>query len=336
MSKYYTIPIFIPEQACPFQCVFCNQRKISGHISIPTHSEVIKIVNDHLASFKQKDRIVDVAFFGGNFTGIPLQEQEAYLKLVQPYLNSGAIQGIRLSTRPDYINAEILDLLEQYRITTIELGAQSMDDEVLQKSHRGHSAQQVVDASRLIIDRGFKLGLQMMVGLPGDSFESSLMTAQKIVNLGAHCTRIYPTLVIKDTALHQWYTKGKFVPLTLKTAVEWVSQLLPVFEQGGVKIIRTGLHPSEGLVKGKDLIAGPYHPQFRELVLSTIWLKNLLSLVKQRNGQHVVFEIPVGQKNYAIGFGGQNRNELLKKVKSVKFIECSLLNGREVRVKVSD
>lgn len=336
MSKYYTIPIFIPELACPFQCVFCNQRKISGHISIPTHPEVIKIVNDHLASFKQKDRIVDIAFFGGNFTGIPLQEQEAYLKLVQPYLNSGAIQGVRLSTRPDYINAEILDLLETYRVTTIELGAQSMDDEVLKKSQRGHTPQQVEDASRLILGRGFKLGLQMMVGLPGDSLESSLMTAQKIVNLGAHSTRIYPTLVIKDTALHQWYTQGKFVPLSLKTAIDWVSQLLPVFEQGDVKVIRTGLHPSEGLEKGKDLIAGPYHPQFKELVLSAIWLRNLLPLVSELNGQRVVFEIPVGQKNYAIGFGGQNRNELLKKVKSVMFMESSLLNGREVRVKIPD
>jgi len=332
MIKHYTIPIFIPELACPFRCVFCNQRKISGHITIPNHEEVIKIVKDHLASFKRTNRKVDVAFFGGNFTGIPMAEQEAYLKLVQPFLDSGAIQGIRLSTRPDYITDEILDLLVKYRVSTIELGAQSFDDQVLKASFRGHTAQQTTDAARAILQRDFQLGLQMMIGLPDDTEESALHTARRIVALGATSTRIYPTLVIKDTALHQWYSEGKYSPLTLKEAIRITALLLPIFEEGNVRVIRTGLHPSEGLVPDKELVAGPFHPQFKELVLSTMWLEVLLEATSEIVSAHVTLEIPKGQLNYAIGHKAHNRKQLLKKFNTVRFVEKDNLKGREIIV----
>ena len=333
MLKHYTIPVFIPELACPFQCAFCNQRKISGHISIPDHSEVIKIVNAHLASFKQLNRSVDVAFFGGNFTGLPLHEQEAYLKLVQPFLSSGEIQGIRLSTRPDYINPEVLNLLSSYQVTTIEIGAQSFDDKVLKKSHRGHTARQTEQAAKAIIEKGFQLGLQMMIGLPGDSLQSSLFTASRIVELGATSTRIYPTLVIKDTALHDWYKKGRYTPLSLEEAVHWTTQLLLIFEKGNVKVIRTGLHPSEGLVFGKDLVAGPYHPQFRELVLSAIWVNKLRSVISDVKHTGVEFIIPKGQLNYAIGHKGLNRLQLLNELQSVKFTESTEIKGMDFKIR---
>ena len=334
MHKHYSIPIFIPELACPFQCAFCNQRKISGHISIPDHAEIIKIVKSHLASFKQSDRVVDVAFFGGNFTGIPLYEQEGYLKLAQPFLSSGEIQGIRLSTRPDYINKEVLDLLESYGVTTIELGSQSFDEEVLIKSHRGHTAKQTEAAAKAILDRGFKLGLQMMIGLPGDSLKSALYTARRIVALGATSTRIYPTVVIKGTALNNWYDKGAYIPLSLEEAVDWSTYLLPIFENGNVQIIRTGLHPSEGLVLGKDLVAGPFHPQFKELVLSEIWLRQLLLAISNFGDKSVQITIAMGQINFAIGHKGLNRKVLLEWVKSVKFTESDHLKGRDFEIQI--
>jgi len=332
MIKHYTIPIFIPELACPFRCVFCNQRKISGHITIPTPEEVIKIVKDHLASFKRIHRKVDVAFFGGNFTGIPLADQEAFLNLVQPFLDSGDIQGIRLSTRPDYINPQVLDLLQKYRVTTIELGAQSFDDRVLKASFRGHTAQQTTNASRAILRHGFELGLQMMIGLPGDTERSALQTAHRIVELGASSTRIYPTLVIKDTALHQWYAEGKYSPLSLEEAIRITALLLPIFEEGHVRVIRTGLHPSEGLVPDKELVAGPFHPQFKELVLSAMWLETLLEATSKTISSKVILEIPKGQLNYAIGHKGYNRAQLLRKFDTVSFVEKEELKGRKVVV----
>jgi len=332
MIKHYTIPIFIPELACPFRCVFCNQRKISGHITIPNHGEVIKIVKDHLASFKRVDRTVDVAFFGGNFTGIPMAEQEAYLKLVQPFLDSGEIQGIRLSTRPDYINTQVLDLLEKYRVSTIELGAQSFDDQVLKASFRGHTSQQTTDAAEAIRHRGFELGLQMMIGLPGDTKESALYTARRIVELGATSTRIYPTLVIRDMALHQWYAEGKYSPLSLEEAIRITALLLPIFEEADVRVIRTGLHPSEGLVRDKELVAGPFHPQFSELVQTAMWLEVLLAATSGIVSSKITLGIPTGQLNYAIGHKGHNRLQLLKKFDTVRFVERKNLKKREVIV----
>ncbi len=192
MQKHYNIPIFIPELACPFQCVFCNQEKISGQQRIPDEKEIEQIIKEHLSSFRRTDRVVEVGFFGGSFTGIPIEEQEQYLRIVQPYIDQGEVNGIRLSTRPDYIDEEILNVLKKYRVTTIELGAQSMDDDVLKKSFRGHTAKQTEQAAKMILENGFELGLQMMIGLPGDTLEKSIKTATKIIEYGASNTRIYP------------------------------------------------------------------------------------------------------------------------------------------------
>ncbi len=331
-KKHYTIPVFIPELACPFQCVFCNQRKITGRQFIPDDSEIIRTIDEHLLSFKEKERNVEIGFFGGSFTGIPIEQQAHYLKLVRPYFKKREITGIRLSTRPDYINPRVLDLLKQWDVGTIELGAQSFDEDVLKQSFRGHTARQTEKAAKAILDYGFDLGLQMMIGLPGDTLEKTINTAKRIVELGASDTRIYPTVVIKDTALYQWYKNGEYQPLSLEEAVDWVKKILPVFEEAGIKIIRVGLHPSEGLLSGEELIAGPFHPSFRELVLTEIWRDLLTTIPETKKQDHIEIRVPPGQINYAIGYNGKNRKRLLEKFNSVKYVGDDKLRGREFEV----
>lgn len=321
MIKHYNIPIFIPELACPFQCAFCNQEKISGHSLIPDDEQIIETIENHLNSFTEKERIVELAYFGGSFTGIPYEQQEHYLSLVQAFIKKGHIQSIRLSTRPDYINDKILQLLKKYNVETIELGAQSLDDEVLKKTFRGHTVKQVEEASTLIHKYGFKLGLQMMIGLPGDSLEKSIFTANKIVDLGADNTRIYPALVIRDTAMHTWFKNGKYSPLSLEEAVNWTKEILPIFENAGVNVIRVGLHPSEGLISGDELVAGPFHISFRELVLTEIWNDKLKSLLKLEQHNKLEITIPYGSLNHAIGHKAKNKKMLLIKYKFVSFKE---------------
>lgn len=321
MIKHYNIPIFIPELACPFQCAFCNQEKISGHSLIPDDEQIIETIENHLNSFTEKERIVELAYFGGSFTGIPYEQQEHYLSLVQAFIKKGHIQSIRLSTRPDYINDKILQLLKKYNVETIELGAQSLDDEVLKMTFRGHTVKQVEEASALIHKFGFKLGLQMMIGLPGDSLEKSIFTANKIVDLGADNTRIYPALVIRDTAMHTWFKNGKYSPLSLEEAVSWTKEILPIFENAGVNVIRVGLHPSEGLISGDELVAGPFHISFRELVLTEIWNDKLKSLLKLEQHNKLEITIPYGSLNHAIGHKAKNKKMLLIKYKFVSFKE---------------
>ncbi len=335
MPKHYTIPIFIPELACPFQCVFCNQEKISGHQNIPDENEIRQTIIEHLKSFKRKKRTVEIGFFGGSFTGIPIEEQKHYLGIVQPFIDSGEVNGIRLSTRPDYINKEILDVLKKHRVTTIELGAQSMDDEVLEKSYRGHTSKQTEQASEMILDNGFELGLQMMIGLPGDTREKAVFTAKRIIELGASNTRIYPALVIKGTAMHKWYDEGKYIPLSLEEAINRTKQILPLFEEAGVKVLRVGLHPSEGLLSGHELIAGPFHQSFKELVLSEIWYEQLKPLLNKDEGRNLIIYVPKKERNYAIGYGAKNHKMLLEKFGKVEFVVHTSLQGRDFSVSIS-
>ncbi|MBE0651072.1 MAG: radical SAM protein [Bacteroidales bacterium] len=332
--KHYTIPVFVPELACPFQCAFCNQEKISGHQNIPTEKEITDSFDAYLRSFRETNRHVEVGFFGGTFTGIPLAEQENYLRLVQPYLDAGTIHGIRLSTRPDYINSAVLSILKQYRVTTIELGAQSLDDEVLKASYRGHTARQVEQASEMIRDAGFDLGLQMMIGLPEDTLEKSLATAQKIIELGASNTRIYPALVIRDTAMHQWFRQGKYKPLSLEEAVEWSRPLLLMFEKARVNVIRMGLHPSESLLDHTDLVAGPFHPSFRELVLTQIWKELFIPLLRENKGKKVEIQVPAAELNAAIGHHSENKKILLRHFHEVKFVPVEKLKNRNFRLTI--
>lgn len=327
--KNYTIPIFIPELACPFQCLYCNQQKISGTLSIPSDKDIHKIITDHLKTIPQNSH-VELGFFGGNFTGIPMNEQKHYLEEVHPYLLQGKIHAIRCSTRPDYINEEVLDLMKKYGMKTIELGSQSVHDDILLMAERGHTFEDTIRASEMIKEFGFNLGLQMMIGLPGDTKEKAIITAQKIIELGAENTRIYPTLVIRDTKLEELYNEGKYEPLSLQEAVEWTADILELFEQANVKILRVGLHPSEGLLDGSELIAGPFHPSFRELVYTKIWRKKF----KKLNFEKKEIKIRVSPKelNYAVGYQSSNKKYLEEIFSYVKFAIDPKLKKRNFNV----
>jgi histone acetyltransferase (RNA polymerase elongator complex component) len=295
---------------------------------MPSEEEIINIIEQHLATIPSINSHIEIGFFGGNFTGIPINEQENYLKLIQPYIEKGAVKGIRLSTRPDYINEDVLQLLKTYHVSTIELGAQSMDDDVLQLSGRGHKAEEIVRASKLIKANGFSLGLQMILGLPGDTLDKSIATAKKIVALKADNTRIYPTLVIKDTELEILYKEKKYTPLSLEQAVEWAKEVYKIFEEANITVLRMGLHPSEGLISGESLIAGPFHVSFGELVITALWKDVLVELLHKENKDEITIHVSPTQMNYAVGYNASNKKMLFSHYKKVKFIADSSIVNR--------
>lgn len=317
--RHYNIPIFIPEEACPKQCVFCDQRQISGIGNVPLPKEVQHIINRYLSTIDHKNSHVEVAFFGGSFTGLGMSLQEEYLAAVQPFISEGKVKSIRLSTRPDYINERILAMLKSFHVSCIELGAQSTDEEVLELSGRGHGASEIVDAVHLIKSFDFELGLQMMIGLPGDTSEKSVQTANDFISLGADNTRIYPTLVIKGTELANMYDLGKYKPLSIDMAVKQTAIILRMFEESNVKVLRVGLHPSEDLVEGSGYIAGPFHASFKELVLTNIWEEELAKL-NPLSGNEICISVAPRQLNYAIGFKGGNREMLMKNFEKVNYV----------------
>jgi histone acetyltransferase (RNA polymerase elongator complex component) len=331
-KRHYTIPIFIPQLACPFRCVFCNQEKITGRGHIPGVGEVINTIEQYQFSYPKGKKHVEIGFFGGNFTGINTDDQEKYLRVAKQYMDKGIVDGIRLSTRPDYIDEMRLHLLKKYGVTTIELGAQSMDNDVLTRSARGHTAEDTEKASRMIISAGLRLGLQMMIGLPGDTLEKSVLTAARIIELGACETRVYPVLVIRGTKMAEWYEKGKYKPLSLEEAIEWLKEILPLFEDAGVEVTRVGLHTSEGLLSGKELLAGPFHPSIRELAMTEVWWDRLNGLIQHENHEKISISVHPSQYNFAVGYYGKNRKKLLQHVKKVSFIKDKELKNSEFYV----
>lgn len=299
---------------------------------MPGPTNVKTIIGEYLNSFPVHEKVVEVGFFGGNFTGIPPAEQEEYLKVAHQFLQKGCIDGIRLSTRPDYIDEKIIRLLKKYEVSTVELGAQSMVDSVLQKSKRGHSASDTTMASAMIKQAGMRLGLQMMIGLPGDSLEHDLLTAEKFVELQADDTRIYPALVIKGTALEQLYRQKKYKALSMNDAIAITASVYKVFESEHIRVIRIGLHPSEGLESGSDLVAGPYHKSFRELVMTSLWAEALMPLMKSKEYKKVEVYVAPDQVNYAVGYAAQNKKALLQFYDNVVFIQDQSLKNRNYDV----
>lgn len=316
--KHYNIPIFIPELACPNRCIYCNQRYISGQLQAVKPEEIKQIIEQHLATFIRPSE-VELAFFGGSFTGIDEKDMLTYLQIVQPYIEQGEIKSIRISTRPDYINEKILDILQQYNVKDIELGAQSLNEEVLAFAKRGHTVRDVENASQLIKSYGFSLGLQMMIGLPLDTVEKSKETAKKILKLGAESTRIYPTLVINNTDLADLYRQNKYKALSLDEAVDWTAEIYKILSQSSIKILRVGLHPSEALINGTELLAGPFHVSFKELVLTKIWQEKFEKL--PINTKTIL--VNPKEINYAIGYNSKNKQLLQKKFPYLKFISDS-------------
>lgn len=274
MTRHYIIPIFVPHFGCPNDCVFCNQRKITGLSTNLTPKDAEEIIISHLNSFKENS-FIEIAFYGGSFTAIDLEIQSKLLNVAYKYKKMGKVNEIRLSTRPDAIDELILSNLKEFQVDTIELGVQSIDDDVLALSNRGHQASDVYRATRLIKNYGFNLGLQMMLGLPGDTIEKSINTAKEFIRLKPECVRIYPTLVIKNTDLEKDYLNRSYKPLSMDGAIELCTILLMMFKLNDINVIRVGLQPTENIQLGKDVVTGPFHPAFRQLVESNI-IKTIL------------------------------------------------------------
>lgn len=269
-NKYYIVPIFVPHIGCPHDCVFCNQKKITGRDDHVDYDYVINRAEEVLSTIDKKNSFVEISFFGGSFTGIPFDYQKELLSAAKKLVDDGKIDSIRLSTRPDYINDTILNNLKAFGVKTIELGIQSMDDEVLRAAERGHTVEDVYRAVELIKEFDFELGLQMMIGLPKDNEEKDIKTANEIVNLKPNFVRIYPALVIKDTEMEKMFKEGLYIPLSLQDAVNITKKVYLIFIKNDINIIRVGLQASEGIALGRDVVAGPFHPAFRELVEGSI------------------------------------------------------------------
>ncbi|MBQ3438247.1 MAG: radical SAM protein [Fusobacterium sp.] len=304
--RHYNIPVFISHFGCPNACVFCNQKKINGRETDVSLEDLKNIIDNHLKTLP-KNSIKQVAFFGGTFTGISMGLQKAYLEVVKKYIDNGEIHGIRLSTRPDCINIEILEQLKKYGVQTIELGIQSLDKEVLAATDRAYDEGVVENSCKLIKKYGFELGIQLMVGLPCSTFENDYETAKKSLELAPDIARIYPTLVISGTELQRMYVKGEYSALSLEDAIKRVKKIYALLEVNGLNIIRVGLQPSEDLTTEGVILAGPFHPAFRDLVENEIYYNFLKNILKSEEKLDIVVNEKLVSK--IIGQKKKNKKE---------------------------
>ena len=287
MKKQYIIPIFVPHLGCPNDCIFCNQKSISGQKTNMTKEKAKKIIDDYLKSMTDENAQIEIAFFGGSFTAIETERQEELLQTAYEYVKSGKVESIRVSTRPDCINKEILKRLKKYKVKTIELGVQSANDYILKRANRGHTFEDVKKASKLIRWYGFKLGHQMMVGLPESTRIDEINTAKALVKLKPKMIRIYPVLVVKNTKLEEEYKQGIYEPLSVVQAVEICKEIVRIFADKKIDIIRIGLQNTDEISdpqnEKSEVVAGPYHPAFRQLVESGMWYDAIVGKIKKLN-----------------------------------------------------
>lgn len=317
------IPVFLPSLGCRERCLFCNQKASSEGLSPP--SFVHSFIEDSLGRipYDNENREKQVAFYGGSFTAIHKDDQVRYLKEVRPFLASGRIDSIRISTRPDALDEETLSLLKEYGVKTIEIGVQSMIDEVLFLAHRGHCAKDTVDAVYRLKIRNFEVGLQLMIGLPGDTCDRFLQTLDRIIELRPDFLRIHPTLVLKGAPLENLWREGKYSPLQLEEAVQWLKKGLLKLENSSIRVARIGLQPT--LELERDYLAGPYHPAFRQLVESAIFFDLAASLlqVSQKKGRALFLCHPKEISNLR----GQKNGNILRLKKHFKLSDI-FINGR--------
>lgn len=325
MSKaHYIIPIFVPHEGCPHTCVFCNQDSITGSCINIDGNYVKATVESYLQTISVQDSVVEISFFGGTFTAININKQKELLAVAKEYKDRGRINHIRLSTRPDYINDEILNNLKNYGVDIIELGVQSLDDEVLIKAGRGHTSQDVVEATALIKSYDFTLGHQIMLGLPGDTMEKDIATVKRVISLRPHICRIYPSLVIKDTPMEKMFNSGIYKPYTLEEAVEISKLAYGMLITNNINVIRIGLQPTEEINYGGDIIEGPFHPAFRELVEGSIYCDMIKAYMLQNNSCE---EIHINPKDISKVYANKKQyfKDLLEKLglKSIKVVQNS-------------
>lgn len=311
--RKYNLPVFIPHRGCPHDCVFCSQRKITGIDTEITPAQVREMIEDFLKTVKKDSSTAEVAFFGGSFTGLEYATQEEFLKTAAEFFPQ--IDGIRLSTRPDYIDENIIDLLKKYGVTTVELGVQSSDEQVLQMNSRGHGFDSVKAASRLIKDAGITLGHQMMLGMYGSTPEKDMQTVKDIISLEPICVRIYPVVTIKGTALEDLYNSGRYQPYTVEQAAELAKQAVLEFRNAGIEVIRIGLHSSEELESEGNVVAGPYHPAFGELVDSLIYRDLIEEEIKKSSptGKDFEYNCAPSEISKVVGHKGMNKKYFYEK-----------------------
>lgn len=328
-GKHANISLFVPHLGCPRQCSFCNQNAITGtgREPPPAPEDVWAAARRGAETLGSRRSQAEIAFFGGSFTAIDREYMLALLTAARAAVERYGFRGVRCSTRPDAVDPEILRILKAHRVTAVELGAQSMDDGVLLANRRGHTAAQTAEAARLIRQAGLELGLQMMTGLYTDTEEKSLATAQRLMELEPATVRVYPAVVLPHTELARLYQSGVYRPQTLEQAVELCARLLERFERAGVKVIRMGLHPSPELEAGR--LAGPYHPAFRQLVESRVFLQRLRRELEPRGPGEYTVEVHPRDISTALGQGRENLRKLADSGYPVRFVQdASLEPGR--------
>ena len=305
VRKSLIIPIFIPHQGCPHRCIFCQQKTItnlSENLSAPDDiRNTIELAISSKRFVNQKPK--EVAFYGGTFTSLPAASMIRMLGSVRPYVERGIIQSIRVSTRPDSLSEDKLDILETFGVSTVELGVQSMNDKVLRLSNRGHTSRDTIHAVNSLKERGLRVGIQLMPGLPGDSQEVFMDTVDRVVGLNPDMARLYPTLVIKGTKLAQWYKEGKYTPMRIKDTVNLCKEACMRLEASGISVIRIGLMSSPSLLRKGEIIAGPWHPSLGFLVRSAIHLERVRPyLPPMGEAKHIILRAPKGEIPLIMGY----------------------------------
>ncbi len=337
--RHINIPIFIPHMGCPNACVFCNQRKISGK----TEFDIRSVEGELERAVKTIDygtSEVEIAFFGGSFTGIDREDMVYLLTLAKRYIDMGKAQAVRLSTRPDYIDSEILDILEKYGVTDIELGLQSMSERVLDASKRGHSADDARRACKLIKEHGFNLVGQMMIGLPKSTLADEVYTAREIVSMGCDAARIYPTVVFSETELCDMMKCGGYVPLIMEDAVKRSAEVLCIFTEHDIPVIRLGLCAADNLFSEGAMVGGAYHSAFGEMVYSELYYKKICDYIKAHDlgdmisGRDVTIYVPRGETSKASGQKRANKERLRREygARDVKIVEHDNMKKYTARV----
>lgn len=330
--RHINIPIFIPHLGCPNQCIFCNQRYISGNEAFDENN--VKSEIESVLSTVNSDDDCEIAFFGGSFTGIDRSLMIRLLDLAQEYVLSGRVSGIRMSTRPDYISEEIVEILKKYTISYVELGIQSMNDSVLSYLKRGHTVNDTINAIFLLKEANISFVGQMMIGLPKATIEDELYCAEQICHYGASAVRIYPTLVFKNTELEIMTHNGEYIPISCDEAVERTAKALNVFNQHNVPCIRIGLSDSENLHSSKTFVAGPNEPSIGEMVKSKLYYDLICKELCDYYHSDIVIECAKGKLSQVIGNKRKNINDLRNKfqLKDIKVVENDLLTNYDIRI----
>lgn len=343
--RHVNIPIFIPHLGCPNNCVFCDQRKISGCVSFD-ESGVKKQIEEALTTLGPDDE-AEIAFFGGSFTGIDRELMIRLLLISDEFVESGRVGSVRCSTRPDYIDGEILAILREHHVKTVELGIQSMSDEVLSASKRGHTAERALEACRMVKDAGFDLIGQMMIGLPGSTIADEIATARAICNASADGARVYPTVVFAETELAEMTESGSYKPLDIEDAIDRTASVLDIFDRAGIPVIRVGLCSGENLSSPESVVGGANHPALGELAMGELTYRRICEeadkaiLSTDPRGKTMTVYVPVGATSRAVGQKKRNILRLNEKycknhaINRIKILEISSIIGYNIIIDLS-